>query len=196
MLNNINFEAKKGQLTAILGEIGSGKSTLLHLISRFYEPESGELTIDGKNWKDFPLHDWRHAVGVMPQHIKLFNSTLLENICLTNDQETLERCLAFCTELDIQKYFGNLPLGPLTRVGEDGVNLSGGQRQLVGLYRALFGNPKILLLDEPTNNMDKAATQFVWELLEREKHQRVCILVTHNELLAAKVGAVISLNNV
>jgi len=192
LLNNINFEAKKGQLTAILGEIGSGKSTLLSLISRFYEPESGTITVDGKNWKDFPLHDWRNAVGIMPQHIKLFNSTLLENICLTNDQETLERCLDFCTQLDIQKYFGNLPLGALTRVGEDGINLSGGQRQLVGLYRALFGNPKILLLDEPTNNMDKTATQFVWELLEREKHQRICILVTHNELLAEKAGTIVS----
>ena len=191
LLNNINFEAKKGQLTAILGEIGSGKSTLLHLISRFYEPESGAITIDGKNWKDIPLHDWRDGIGVMPQHIKLFNSTLLENICLTNDQETLERCLAFCEQLDIQKYFGNLPLGPLTRIGEDGVNLSGGQRQLVGLYRALFGNPKVLLLDEPTNNMDKTATQFVWELLEREKHQRICILVTHSELLAEKASTVV-----
>ncbi|MDR0437304.1 MAG: peptidase domain-containing ABC transporter [Bacteroidales bacterium] len=190
LLNNINFEAKKGQLTAILGEIGSGKSTLLQLISRFYEPESGILTVDGKSWKDFPLHDWRNVVGVMPQHIKLFNSTLLENICLTNDQETLERCLVFCMQLDFQKYFGNLPLGPLTRVGEDGINLSGGQRQLVGLYRALFGNPKILLLDEPTNNMDRTATQFVWELLEREKHQRICILVTHNELLATKANIV------
>jgi len=192
LLNNISFEAKRGELTAILGDIGSGKSTLLHLISRFYEPESGTLTVDGKTWKDFPLHDWRDMIGVMPQHIKLFNSTLLENICLTNDQETLERCLAFCEKLDIQKYFGNLPLGALTRVGEDGVNLSGGQRQLVGLYRALFGNPKILLLDEPTNNMDKTATQFVWELLEREKQQRICILVTHSELLAAKANTVVT----
>jgi ATP-binding cassette subfamily B protein len=193
LLNNINFEAKKGQLTAILGEIGSGKSTLLHLISRFYEPETGVLIADEKSWKDFPLHDWRRIVGVMPQHIKLFNASLLENICLTNDQQTLENCVTFCTQLDIQKYFGNLPLGLLTRVGEDGVNLSGGQRQLVGLYRALFCNPKILLLDEPTNNMDKTTTQFVWELLEREKHQRICILVTHNEYLTTKAGSVVSL---
>jgi len=119
----------------------------------------------------------------------------LENICLTNDQGTLERCLTFCMQLDLQTYFGNLPLGALTRVGEDGVNLSGGQRQLVGLYRALFGNPKILLLDEPTNNMDQKATQFVWELLEREKHQRICILVTHNELLATKAGTVVKVEH-
>jgi ATP-binding cassette subfamily B protein len=191
LLNNINFEAKKGQIIAILGEIGSGKSTLLYLISRFYEPELGVLTVDGKSWKDFSLYDWRSIIGVMPQHIKLFNATLLENICLTNDKETLERCLNFCIQLDIQKYFGNLPLGLLTRVGEDGINLSGGQRQLVGLYRALFGNPKILLLDEPTNNMDKTTTQFVEKLLEREKHQRICILVTHNELLATKADTVV-----
>lgn len=195
LLNNVGLTAKKGQITALLGEIGSGKSTLLHIIERFYEPESGILLADGKSWKDYSVHDWRVMTGAMPQHIKLFNSTLLENICLTNEKETLERCLAFCHQLGMQKYFGNLPLGPLTRVGEDGVNLSGGQRQLAGLCRALFGNPQILLLDEPTNNMDKAAVQFVWELLEREKHNRICILVTHNEQLAAKADAVVQLGD-
>ena len=193
LLNNVNFTAKKGELTVLLGEIGSGKSTLLQLISRFYEPESGAIRVDGRVNSAFSLHDWRAKVGVMPQHIKLFNATLLENICLTNDKETLESCLAFCDQLAIQKYFGNLPLGPLTRVGEDGVNLSGGQRQLVGLYRALFTDPQILLFDEPTNNMDKAATQFVWELLEREKQNRICILVTHNEQLAQGAEVVVRL---
>jgi len=193
LLKDVRFEAQKGKLTAILGEIGSGKSTLLHLLSRFYEPESGLITADGKLWREFPMHEWRGAIGVMPQHIKLFNSTLIENVCLTNEPEVMERCMAFCTELGIQNYFGNLPLGPLTRVGEDGINLSGGQRQLVGLYRALFGHPNILLLDEPTNNMDKKAVRFVWDLLEREKHNRICILVTHNDLLAAQADVVVTL---
>ncbi|MDR2585597.1 MAG: peptidase domain-containing ABC transporter [Prevotellaceae bacterium] len=193
LLKDVNLIAKRGQLTAILGEIGSGKSTLLHLISRFYEPESGVIRLDGKNCTEVPIHDWRATIGVMPQHIKLFNATLLENICLTNDKDILERCLSFCNQLHIQQYFGNLPLGPLTRVGEDGVNLSGGQRQLVGLYRALFGNSKILLLDEPTNNMDKAAVQFVWDLLEREKQNRICMLVTHNEQLATRASIVVKI---
>ena len=193
LLKNVSFEAKKGQLTAILGEIGSGKSTLLNLISRFYEPESGIITADGLQWTDFPLYEWRTNIGVMPQHIKLFNSSLLENICLTNDKETMKHCQSFCMQLEMRKYFGNLPLGPLTRVGEDGINISGGQRQLAGLYRAMFNDPQILLLDEPTNNMDKAAVQFVWDLIEREKHNRICILVTHNEQLAAKADTVVHL---
>ena len=193
LLKNISFEAKKGQLTAIVGEIGSGKSTLLNLISRFYEPESGKITTDGQLWTDFPLYEWRTNIGIMSQHIKLFNSSLLENICLTNDKETMNRCQSFCMQLDMRKYFGNLPLGPLTRVGEDGINISGGQRQLAGLYRSLFSDPRILLLDEPTNNMDKAAVQFIWDLIEREKHNRICILVTHNEQLAAKADTVVHL---
>jgi ABC-type bacteriocin/lantibiotic exporters, contain an N-terminal double-glycine peptidase domain len=193
LLKNVSFEAKKGQLTAILGEIGSGKSTLLNLISRFYEPESGIITADGQQWTDFPLYEWRTNIGVMPQHIKLFNSSLLENICLTNDKEIMKHCQSFCMQLEMRKYFGNLPLGPLTRVGEDGINISGGQRQLAGLYRAMFSDPQILLLDEPTNNMDKAAVQFVWDLIEREKHNRICILVTHNEQLAAKADTVVHL---
>ncbi|MCL1974091.1 MAG: ATP-binding cassette domain-containing protein, partial [Bacteroidetes bacterium] len=191
LLNNISFSAKKGKLTAILGEIGSGKSTLLHIIQRFYEPESGTLTVDGKCWKEYSVHDWRSLTGIMPQHIKLFNATLLENICLTDDEETLNRCLLFCNELGILTYFNNLPLGPLTRVGEDGINLSGGQRQLVGLCRALFGNPQILLLDEPTNNMDKAAVRFVWDLIDQEKHKRICIMVTHNEQLTAQADHIV-----
>ena len=193
LLNDVSFEAKKGQLTALLGDIGSGKSTLLHLISRFYEPESGTITSNGQLWTDFHLYEWRTNIGVMPQHIKLFNATLLENICLTNDKETMKRCQSFCMQLDMRKYFGNLPLGPLTRVGEDGINLSGGQRQLTGLYRAMFNDPQILLLDEPTNNMDKAAVQFVWDLIEREKHNRICILVTHNEKMASKADTVVQL---
>lgn len=211
LLKEVNIEAQKGELTAILGEIGSGKSTLLHLISRFYDPESGTIKISYTPavsetdcsmahvmerellCRDVLLHEWRSMAGVMPQQIKLFNTTLLENICLSNDKETLERCLGFCSEMGFQNFFGGLQLGPFTRVGEDGVNLSGGQRQLVGLYRALFGNPKILLLDEPTNNMDKAAMGFVWDLLEREKYQRICILVTHNELLASQADVVVTL---
>jgi len=193
LLNDVHFEAKKGELTAILGEIGSGKSTLLQLISRFYVPESGLISVNGRHYNETPLHEWRDIVSSMPQNIKLFNSTLLENICLTNDQETLERCWAFCHQLRIEKYFENLPLGPATHIGEDGINLSGGQRQWVGLYRALFRNPKILLLDEPTNNMDMETVSFVWKILESEKHQRICILVTHNEQYASKADTVVNL---
>ncbi len=193
LLNDVNFTAHKGKLTAILGEIGCGKSTLLQILQRFYDVEAGEIVMDDIPWKSFPLNDWRERIGVMPQHIKLFNASLIENICLTNDEENIKRCLDFCEQLGIGIYFNNLPLGTLTRVGEDGINLSGGQRQLVGLCRALYKNPAILLLDEPTNNMDKSTIQFVWNLLEREKHQRICVLVTHNEVLAAKAELVINL---
>ena len=193
LLKNVSFTAKRGQLTAILGEIGSGKSTLLSILKRFYQPESGIILAGGKSWLTYSVHDWRSLTGIMPQHIKLFNVSLLENICLSNNKESLERCFLFCNELGVLSSFGNLPLGPFTRIGEDGVNLSGGQRQLVGLCRALYGNPHVLLLDEPTNNMDKAAVKFVWELLEREKENRICILVTHNELLASKANLVVML---
>ena len=193
LINNITLSAKKGELTAILGEIGTGKSTFLHIIQRFYETESGQISVNKKGWNNYSLHDWRAMIGAMPQHIKLFNATLIENICLTNDEETLKSCALFCKELCVQQYFNTLPLSIYTRIGEDGINLSGGQRQWVGLCRALFANPQILLLDEPTNNMDKRAVQCVWQLLAQEKHKRICILVTHNEQFASIADHIVQL---
>ena len=183
LLNDLSFTVRKGELTAVLGEIGSGKSTLLQILQRFYEPESGKIYADGVEWKSFSTGDWRGLTGAMPQNVKLFNATLIENICLSNDEEDIKRCLAFCFETGAASHFNALPMGAFTRVGEDGVNLSGGQRQLVGLCRALYKNPPILLLDEPGNNMDKATLGFLRDLLEREKHRRICILVTHDESL-------------
>ena len=193
LLEKLCFTAQKGKLTVILGEIGVGKSTLLYILERFYKLESGTVFIDNRNWTDFSVYDWRTNVSTMPQHIKLFNTNILGNICLADEKLVQQQCLDFCEQLGVLKYFANLPMGLFTRVGEDGISLSGGQRQLVGLCRALFSAPKILLLDEPTNNMDRATIQFVWELLEREKHHRICILVTHNDQLSSKADSIISI---
>lgn len=184
VLKNINFLAKKGETLAIVGDIGCGKSTLLSLILRLYWLEAGDILANNKSIRQFSLNQWRTQVGLMPQNIKLFNSTLIENICLEATEANFKKAIELCEKLGVSEYFNSLPLSYLTRVGEDGINLSGGQRQLVGLCRALFKNPKVLLLDEPTNNMDRNSTSLLWKIIENEKKNRICIIVTHDILLA------------
>ena len=193
VLKNINFLAKKGETLAIVGDIGCGKSTLLSLILRLYWLETGDILANNKSISQFSLNQWREQVGLMPQNIKLFNATLIENICLEATEENFKRAIDLCENLGMSEYFSSLPLSYLTRVGEDGINLSGGQRQLVGLCRALFMNPSVLLLDEPTNNMDKKSSSLFWEIIENEKKTRICIIVTHDNLLAQKADFCVNL---
>lgn len=194
VLNNINFLAKKGETLAIVGDIGSGKSTLLSLILRLYWLETGDILANNKSISQFSLYQWREQVGLMPQNIKLFNATLIENICLEATEENFKKAIELCEKLGMSEYFNSLPLSYLTRVGEDGINLSGGQRQLVGLSRALFKNPSVLLLDEPTNNMDKKSSSLFWKIIENEKKNRICIIVTHDDQLAQKADFCVNFN--
>ena len=162
----------------------------MNLVLRFYEPETGGITADGKEVSVFNLHLWRNSVGFMSQSIKIFNSTLIENICLSSDQAELEKAVKLSNELGITKYFNELPLGFLTKIGEDGINLSGGQKQHLGLCRALFNDPAVLLLDEPTNNMDTKSISLFWDIVSRGKSNRVCIIVTHERDIIEKADTI------
>ena len=104
-----------------------------------------------------PIPMWRKRLGIMPQNVKIFNASVLENICLAEPTgEEVEGVVAFCQQHDLERFIAALPQGYATLVGEEGVNLSGGQRQIIGLARALYRTPDILLLEEPTAAMDKA----------------------------------------
>ena len=193
VLSNINFLAKKGEILAVVGDIGCGKSTLLSLILRLYKVGNGDILANGKSINKVALSMWRKQVGLMPQNIKLFNASLIENICLEVTEVNFKKAIELCENLGISEYFRSLPQSYLTRVGEDGINLSGGQRQMVGLCRALFINPPILLLDEPTNNMDNKSASLLWKIIEKEKKNRVCIIVTHDNRLSEKADYCINL---
>ena len=113
---------------------------------------------------------------------------------MSNDEQALQQAITLCDNLKIATYFNALPLGFLTKVGEDGINLSGGQLQLVGLCRALYNNPAILLLDEPTNNMDKKTKALFWEIINTEKNQRICMIVSHEKEIIDKADKLIVLS--
>ncbi|HMR56365.1 MAG TPA: ATP-binding cassette domain-containing protein [Cyclobacteriaceae bacterium] len=167
----------------------------MELLQKFYEPEGGNIFIDGISLNEIETVWWRSQVASVPQEPKIFNGTLLYNIALSDQQDELESVIKFSEESGFGKFFETLPQGYLTLVGEEGVNLSGGQKQLVVLARALFRNPKLLLLDEATAAMDRKTEKFVIDVLTREKEKRMTILVTHRITTARQCDRIVIIEN-
>lgn len=178
IMEDISFRVSKGEFIVLLGESGCGKSTILQLLQQFYCPERGDILINDQPISQFYIPAWRNIIATVPQDIKLFNSSLAENIIMGKDSSVKE-VYEFCKEYGFDKYFKEFPQGYLTIIGEDGVNLSGGQKQLVAIARALFKKPQLLLLDEATSAMDKHTEQFILLLLHRLKEQMAVVMVTH-----------------
>lgn len=182
LLQDVNLEARKGEMIGILGESGSGKTTLLQLIDRLYPAESGQIRINGLiSAESIPLSDWRRTIGMIPQQVKIFNTGLLQNIAMGNveGEADVHRLIEFCQEIGLNESFMRFPQGYATLLGEEGINISGGQRQLVGLARALYARPQVLLLDEATSAMDRITERMVLGLLEHQREHMAMIWVTH-----------------
>jgi len=190
LLSGISLEVKKGEQIALVGESGSGKSTLLQIIQRFYTPETGEILLNDQPWYTIDTISWRHALGVVSQEVKIFNGTLLYNICLSDLPDDAADAIQLLKELGLGIYFEKLPQGYLTIIGEEGVNLSGGQKQLVALARALCRRPQLLLLDEATASMDKEMEKFVFALLQRLQPAIGMVLITHQMQTAFEANRV------
>jgi len=180
LLKNISFEVKKGEVIAIMGENGCGKSTLTQIISKNYEVESGEIYIN-QNCKieNVSFECWRKVIGIVPQQAHIFNGTVIENICFEDAAKNPEKVNQFINEYGFVDFINTLPQSYMTIVGEEGINLSGGQKQMIALARALYHKPQLLILDEATASMDRRSEQFVLKLLSKIKNEMGIIFITH-----------------
>ncbi|WP_445721587.1 peptidase domain-containing ABC transporter [Flavobacterium sp.] len=179
LFRNINLTIEKGKFTAIVGESGSGKSTLGQILQRFYNFENGSITINNEcQLNEIELKSYRNLIGVIPQEITIFNGNVIDNILLGRI-DTPENILQFLTHFGFDVYFDQLPQGLATILGEEGINLSGGQKQIIALARILYKKPQFLILDEATSAMDRKTENFTMNLFEKIKPNCAIFFISH-----------------
>jgi ABC-type multidrug transport system fused ATPase/permease subunit len=167
VLEDINLEAKSGEMVALLGATGSGKTTLVNLIPRFYDITAGSITIDGSDIRDVTLSSLRKNVGIVQQDVFLFLSTIKENIAYGAVNASMEEIIAAAKMAELHDFIQSLPQGYDTWVGERGITLSGGQKQRLAIARTLLIDPRILILDDSTSSVD-TETEFLIQQALRE----------------------------
>lgn len=154
VLQNLSFSVKPGETLAILGSTGSGKTSLFQLVPRLYDVTAGEVLVDGKNVKEYPIETLRKGIGVVPQEAVLFTGSISENIGWGKEGASQNEIISAAKDAQIHETVERLPIQYDTRVGQRGVNLSGGQKQRLSIARALVRKPKILMLDDSTSALD------------------------------------------
>jgi len=179
ILQNVNFTLEAGKKLAIVGASGSGKSTLVRLLFRFYNLQSGSITIDGTNINDVQQHSLRQAIGVVPQDTVLFNNTIYHNIHYGNPSVNEEAVITAAKQAHIHEFIENLPDGYQTLVGERGLKLSGGEKQRVAIARTLLKNPKILIFDEATSALDSHSEKAINQQLQSISTNKTTLVIAH-----------------
>ena len=179
ILHHLSLQINKGEIVAVVGENGCGKSTLANLLLQFYPPDEGVIYIN----QQYPLNtiatkSYRSKVAYIPQEVAIFNGNVLDNILLGTPCKA-EDLLAFLSEYGFDTYFNQFPQGLTTQLGEKGVNISGGQKQLIAFARALFKKPQLLILDEATSAMDRHTEAFVHRILNQIKCDSLTLFISH-----------------
>ncbi|PNY10515.1 ABC transporter B family member 4-like protein [Trifolium pratense] len=179
IFNGFSLHIPSGTTAALVGQSGSGKSTVISLVERFYDPQAGEVLIDGINMKEFQLRWIRGKIGLVSQEPVLFASSIKDNIAYGKDGATIEEIRSASELANAAKFIDKLPQGLDTMVGEHGTQLSGGQKQRIAIARAILKNPRILLLDEATSALDAESERVVQEALDRIMVNRTTVVVAH-----------------
>ena len=179
VLQNLSLHVPAQATIGIVGATGSGKSTLVKLLLRFYEVQSGRITIDGINLKDYNLYDLRRAIAWVSQDVFLFHDTVAENICYGSFDATRDRIIKAAKLAEAHEFIEQLPQGYDTIIGERGQKLSGGQRQRLAIARAILKNPPILILDEATSAVDNETEAAIQKSLVNITQNRTTIAIAH-----------------
>lgn len=180
IFRDLSLTISSGKTVALVGESGSGKSTVISLLQRFYDPDSGHITLDGVEIQTLQLKWLRQQMGLVGQEPVLFNDTIRANIAYGKEGRASEAEIVAASELaNAHRFISGLQQGYDAVVGERGVQLSGGQKQRVAIARAIVKNPKILLLDEATSALDAESERVVQDALDRVMVQRTTVVVAH-----------------
>jgi ATP-binding cassette subfamily B protein len=179
VLQNISFEIEAGTCLGIAGTTGTGKTTLVNLLTRFYDPTTGQILLDGVDLRDYRLADLRNQFAIVLQEPVLFASSIAENIAYARPSASQEEILAAAKAADAHEFIVRLPQGYETLVGERGLRLSGGERQRISLARAFLKDAAVLILDEPTSSVDVKTEAAIVEAMERLMRGRTAFIITH-----------------
>lgn len=178
-LQHISLKAEPGQMIALVGPSGSGKSTIANLIPRFYDVDSGIITIDGHDIRDVTADSLREQIGLVPQETMLFSTSVMENIRYGRLEASDEEVIEAAKAANAEEFIRELPEGYDTRLGERGLNLSGGQRQRLAIARAILKNPRVLILDEATSALDTESEKIVQDALDKLMVGRTSFVIAH-----------------
>ncbi|MEW6543165.1 MAG: ABC transporter ATP-binding protein [Nitrospirota bacterium] len=194
VLSDVSFEARPGEMVAIVGPTGSGKTTLVNLLHRFYDPTEGTITIDGLDLRRVRLESLYRQIALVPQETILFGGTILDNIRYGRETAAEDEVFAASRAANAHEFVSAMPDGYQTVVGEKGVNLSGGQRQRLAIARAVLKNPRILILDEATSALDAESERLVQEALDRLMAGRTTFVIAHRLTTIQRADRILVLN--
>ena len=179
VLNNISFVAKQGEVTALVGPSGGGKTTVLKLISRFFDLNSGQITIGGESVSEIDPEVLLNSISIVFQDVTLFNNTVMENIRIGRKDATDEEVIEAAKNAQCHEFIMSMPNGYQTMVGENGSKLSGGERQRLSIARALLKDAPIVLLDEATSSLDIKSETAVQEAIANLTKNKTVVVIAH-----------------
>jgi len=195
VLKGLTFEIKAGKMLALVGRTGAGKTSIISVLNRFYEIQKGTIAIDGVNIDTVQLANLRENIALVQQEVFLFSDSILNNITLFDTDITRDKIVEAAKEIGVHNFIETLPNSYDYVVGERGVTLSAGQRQLIAFLRVYVRNPKILILDEATSSIDTATEELLQNALEKLSKDRTTIVIAHRLSTIVKADKILHLKN-
>ena len=195
LIKNLNLDIKHGQNVAIVGPTGAGKTTIVNLLMRFYDPQNGKISIDGYDIAEISREEVRNLFGMVLQDTWLFGGTVADNVAYGKPEATLDEIMTACDEAYCDHFIRTLPNGYDTVIGYDTTNISGGQKQLLTIARALLANHRLLILDEATSNVDTRTEILIQKAMDKLMEGKTCFIIAHRLSTIVDSDLILVINN-